>query len=128
MANLNDILDSTQISLLELVNLIKSENPMLLEVKPQTLNRFKGYTLKEYREKILQISQVRLAQMINNELIKWGLESQGLVTQGVISDWENGKKMMEYSPRKAWIVRNVYNLTEDEWVEVVDTTISTNIS
>lgn len=128
MTNLNDILDSTQISLLELINLIKSENPMLLEVKSLTLNRFKGYTLKEYREKILQISQVRLAQMINNELTKWGLESQGLVTQGVISDWENGKKMMEYSPRKAWIVRNVYNLTEDEFVEIIDATISTNIS
>lgn len=123
MSVLDEILVKNQITLNQLIELIKEKNPMLLQTRPRSLGRFKGYTLKQYREEILDLTQTQLAQIINDELVHWGISSQGTVTQKLISDWERGKKIMEYSPRKSWVIRNAYGLTDDEWVDMVDSTI-----
>lgn len=122
MSLLQEILAHQKITLNQLIEFIKEENPMLLQERPRPLNRFTNYTLKQYREEVLKMPQTELAKILNDRLIHWGISDQGMVTQKLISQWELGKKVMEYSPRKSWVIRNVYGLTEDEWVDMIDFT------
>lgn len=122
MSILDEILTYKQITLNQLIEAIKEENPMLLESRPRPLSRFTNYTLKQYREEVLKMTQTELAKRLNKQLIHWGVSDQGTVTQKLISQWELGKVAFEYSPRKSWVIRNTYGLTEDEWVDMVDFT------
>lgn len=122
MSVLDEILACKKITLNQLIEAIKEEYPMLLEVRPQPLTRFTGYTLRQYREEVLKMTQTELAKRLNKELTRWGVNEQGIVTQKLISEWELSKVAFVYSPRKSWVIRNTYGLTEDEWVDMIDFT------
>lgn len=122
MSFLDEILTSKQITLIQLIEAIKAENPMLIDTRPQPLTRFTNYTLKRYREEVLKLTQAELAKRINKQLAYWGVSDQGMITQKLISEWELSKVAFVYSPRKSWVIRNTYGLTEDEWVDMIDYT------